>query len=37
VRAWLRAGSPVGGEPLETRNYSSQILADLAEAGRAVL
>ena len=36
VQAWLRGGASAPSEPLETQNYSSQILADLAEAGRAV-
>ena len=36
VQGWLTAGRPADAEPLETSNYSSQILADLSEAGRAV-
>jgi soluble lytic murein transglycosylase-like protein len=36
VAAWLRGGDDAPAEPLETQNYSAQILADLAEAGRVI-
>lgn len=36
VAAWLASGRSSPAEPLETQNYSGQILADLAEVGRAV-
>lgn len=36
VQAWLAGGPDAPAEPMETANYSAQILADLAEAGRAV-
>jgi len=36
VFAWLRGGPDAPGEPLETRNYSAQILADLAAAGQVI-
>jgi soluble lytic murein transglycosylase-like protein len=36
VAAWLRGGPDAPVEPLETQNYSAQILADLAEAGRVI-
>jgi soluble lytic murein transglycosylase-like protein len=36
VAAWLRGGDDAPTEPLETQNYSAQILADLAEAGRVI-
>lgn len=36
VSAWLAGGPDAPSEPLETRNYSAQILADLAQAGRVI-
>jgi soluble lytic murein transglycosylase-like protein len=36
VAAWLRGGPDAPAEPMETQNYSAQILADLAEAGRVI-
>jgi len=36
VAAMLRGGPDAPSEPLETINYSAQILADLAEAGRVI-
>jgi soluble lytic murein transglycosylase-like protein len=36
VAAWLRGGPGAPAEPLETRNYSAQILADLAEVGQVI-
>jgi soluble lytic murein transglycosylase-like protein len=36
VAKWLASGSGALGEPLETRNYSAQILADLAAIGQVI-
>jgi len=36
VKAWLAGGPDAPAEPTETKNYSSQILGDLAAAGRVI-